>query len=187
MSGRYRPGSVQNGNAFSNSGELARVKRKDAAQYSAEITMDKNDIIWWPDDQIGLIINAVTARDRASWRFPASRAAKMVLPVLVMVAGLLSIDPQLGPDAPAWVRSGFEWGLLIVPPVGLVTSLAAIVLLASEWRQARKRAAHLADEVSGLGLDLSSLDSDWVFEKLLLPLARRKGISLPDGTVVRVR
>lgn len=149
--------------------------------------MDKNDIIWWPDNQKGLIINAITARDRASWRFLASRAAKMVLPTLLVVAWLLLADPQLGPDAPSWVRSGFEWGLLILPPVGLFVSLAAVVLLISEWWQDRKRAAHLADEVSGLGVDITTLDSDWVFEKVLLPLARRKGISLPDGTIVRVR
>ncbi len=153
----------------------------------SEIAMEKNDIIWWSDDQKGLIINAVTARDRASWRFLASRAAKMILPMLVMVAGLLSLDGQLGSDAPDWIQSSFEWGLLIFPPICLISALAISVLLVAEWRQDRKRAAHLADEVSGLGLDLSSLDSDWVFEKLLLPLARRKGISFPDGTVVRVR
>ena len=153
----------------------------------SEIAMEKNDIIWWSDDQKGLIINAVTARDRASWRFLAGRAAKMVLPALLVVSWLLLADLQLGADAPSWVRSGFEWGLLILPPVGLIVSLAAIVLLASEWWQDRKRAAHLANEVSGLGVDLSKLDSDWVFEKVLLPLARRKGITLPDGSIVRVR
>lgn len=78
-------------------------------------------------------------------------------------------------------------GAADLSPICLISALAISVLLVAEWRQDRKRAAHLADEVSGLGLDLSSLDSDWVFEKLLLPLARRKGISFPDGTVVRVR
>ena len=85
--------------------------------------MDKNDIIWWPDDQKGLIINAITARDRASWRFLGSRAARMVLPPLAMVAVVLSANPQLGSDAPVWIQRIFDWGLLVLPPFGLLISL----------------------------------------------------------------
>ncbi|MBP9636695.1 MAG: hypothetical protein KBE28_16825 [Nitrospira sp.] len=149
--------------------------------------MDKNDIIWWPDDQKGLIINAITARDRASWRFLGSRAARMVLPPLAMVAVVLSANPQLGSDAPVWIQRIFDWGLLVLPPFGLLISLTTAVLLTSEWRQDRKRAGRLAGDVSKLGLDIETLDSDWVFENLLMPLARRRGVKLPDGTVVQVR
>lgn len=103
--------------------------------------MDKNDIIWWPDDRKGLMVEtAITARDRASWRFLASRAAKMVLPTLLVVAWFSWRTPDSGQDAFLRVRSGFEWGLLILPPVGLFVSLAAIVLLISEWWQDRKHA-----------------------------------------------
>ena len=72
--------------------------------------MDKNDIIWWPDDQKGLIINAITARDRASWRFLGSRAARMVLPPLAMVAVGLFANPQLRSGAPVGFQRIFGRG-----------------------------------------------------------------------------
>lgn len=62
--------------------------------------MDKSDIIWWPDEKKGLIINAVTARDRASLSFVWSRAARILFPLPLMVL------------ASYWILSGiriFRW------------------------------------------------------------------------------
>lgn len=55
--------------------------------------MNKADIIWWPDDKKGVIINAVAARDRATARFVVTRAIRLVfpMPIMVLASYLISI------------------------------------------------------------------------------------------------
>ena len=60
-------------------------------------------------------------------------------------------------------------------------------MLLIDWRRDRSAATALEREASALGVDIAKLDGDWVFEALVLPMVRRKGITLPDGSVAHLR
>lgn len=60
-------------------------------------------------------------------------------------------------------------------------------MLLIDWRRDRSAASALEREASALGVDIAKLDGDWVFEALVLPMVRRKGITLPDGSVAHLR
>ncbi len=151
--------------------------------------MNKSDIIWWPDDQKGLIINAVNSRDRASPRFVATRAARLILPMPLMVLASYGISSTLTylDDSPAWVLTWADWAPTIILWVCAVMALFIGSMLFIEWRQASREAAVYESKARDLGVDIAKLDSDWVFEALVLPMVRRKGIQLPDGTISRLQ
>ena len=60
-------------------------------------------------------------------------------------------------------------------------------MLLIDWRRDRSAASALEREASALGVDIANLDGGWVFEALVLPMVRRKGITLPDGSVAHLR
>ncbi len=151
--------------------------------------MNKSDIIWWPDDQKGLIINAVNTRDRASLRFVATRAARLILPMPLMVLASYGISSTLTypDDSPAWVLTWADWAPTILLWVCAVMTLFIGSMLLIEWRRDRREAAVYERKARDLGVDIAKLDSDWVFEALVLPMVRRKGIRLPDGSISRLQ
>lgn len=57
--------------------------------------MNKADLIWWPDDKKGVIINAVAARDRATPSFVFTRALRLVFPMPIMVLASYLISTTL--------------------------------------------------------------------------------------------
>lgn len=151
--------------------------------------MNQSDIIWWPDDKKGLIINAVSSRDRASPRFVATRAARLILPMPLMVLASYVISTTLTypDDAPAWVLTWADWAPTILLWVCAVMTLLIGSMLLIEWRRASREAAVYERKARDLGVDIAKLDSDWVFEALVLPMVRRKGIRLPDGSISRLQ
>jgi hypothetical protein len=151
--------------------------------------MDKSDIIWWPDDKKGLIINAVTARDRASLRFVGSRAARILfpLPLMVLASFWISSTLEFPPDTPSWVLTWIEWGPSTLFLISAVMSVIVGIGLLIDWRKDQKEAAGLEQDARAIGVDVAKLDSDWVFEALVMPMVRRKGIRLPDGTVAHLQ
>ena len=60
-------------------------------------------------------------------------------------------------------------------------------MLLIDWRRDRSAASALEREASALGVDIANLDGGWVFEALVLPMVRRKRITLPDGSVAHLR
>jgi len=62
-----------------------------------------------------------------------------------------------------------------------------ISMLLIDWRRDRSAAVALEREASALGVDIANLDGDWVFEALVLPMVRRKGVTLPDDSVAHLR
>lgn len=151
--------------------------------------MDKSEIIWWPDDKKGLIINAITARDRASLRFVSGRAARILfpLPLMVLVSFWISSILEFPPDTPSWVLTWVEWGPSTLFVFSSVMSVIVGIGLLIDWRKDQKEAARLKHDARAIGVDVEKLDSDWVFEALVMPMVRRKGIRLPNGTVAHLQ
>lgn len=151
--------------------------------------MNHADIVWWPDDKKGLIINAVSFRDRASPRFVAMRAAWLIWPMPVMVLASYWILPMLSfpYDAPAWVLTWISWTPTILLVGCSVLTLLISSMLFIEWRRDRREAVALECQAKSLGIDIAKLDSAWVFEKLILPMAWRKRIMFQDRSIARLR
>ncbi len=152
-------------------------------------TMNKADLIWWPDDKKGVIINAVAARDRATLSFVFARALRLVfpMPIMVLASYLISTTLTFPDDTPGWVLTWIEWGPTTLAWACAAMTVFVISMLLIDWRRDRSAATALEREASALGVDIAKLDGDWVFEALVLPMVRRKGITLPDGTVARLR
>lgn len=158
-------------------------------QYFDQQTMNKADIIWWPDDKKGLIINAVAARDRALPGFVASRAIRLLfpLPIMVLASYWITQFVLFPDDTPIWVLTWVELGPTILTWACAVMSTIIGTMLFIDWRRDCREAATLKRKASELGVDIAKLDGDWVFEALVMPMVRRKGISLPDGSVAHLR
>ena len=90
-------------------------------------------------------------------------------------------------DTPEWVLTWVDLGPTILTWACAVMSLIVGIMLLFEWRRDFNQAAALNREASKLGVDVSKLDGDWVFEALVLPMVRRKGITLPDGSVAHLQ
>ena len=151
--------------------------------------MNQSDLIWWPDDKKGLIINAVAARDRSSPRFVATRAIRLLfpLPIMALASHWISTLLSFPDDTPEWVLTWVDLGPTILTWACAVMSLIVGIMLLFEWRRDFNQAAALNREASKLGVDVSKLDGDWVFEALVLPMVRRKGVTLPDGSVAHLQ
>ena len=150
--------------------------------------MNKADLIWWPDDKKGVIINAVAARDRATPRFVITRALRLVfpMPIMVLASYLISTTLTFPDDAPGWVLTWVEWGPTTLAWACATMTLFVVAMLLIDWRRDQSAAVALEREASALGVDIAKLDGDWVFEALVLPMVRRKGITLPDGSVAHL-
>ena len=157
--------------------------------FSDQPTMNKADIIWWPDDKKGVIINAVAARDRATPRFVFTRAIRLVfpMPIMVLASYLISTTLTFPDDTPGWVLTWVEWGPTTLAWACAAMTVFVATMLLIDWRRDRSAAVALEREASALGVDIAKLDGDWVFEALVLPMVRRKGITLPDGSVAHLR
>ena len=151
--------------------------------------MNQSDLIWWPDDKKGLIINAVAARDRAAPGFVASRAIRLLfpLPIMVLASYWISKSMSFPDDTPTWVLTWVDLGPTILTWACVVMTTIIGTMLLIDWRRDCRQAAALKREADELGVDVAKLDGDWVFEALVLPMVRRKGITLPDGSVARLQ
>ncbi len=145
--------------------------------------MNQVDLIWLPDDKKGLIINAVAARDRSSLGFVASRAIRLLfpLPILVLASHWISSSLSFPDDSPEWVLTWVDLGPTVLTWACAVMSSIIGVMLLIDWRRDVKEASALNRKAHEFGVDVSKLDGNWVFEALVLPMLRRKGIIVQDG------
>lgn len=142
--------------------------------------MNPADLIWWPDDKKGVIINAVAARDRTKPSFVVNRALHLVfpMPIMVLASYVISTTLTFPEDAPGWVHTWVEWGPTTLAWACAMMTVFVLAMLLIDWRRDRSAAVALEREASALGVDIAKLDGDWVFEALVLPMVRRKGITL---------
>ncbi len=152
-------------------------------------TMNKADLIWWPDDKKGVIINAVAARDRATPLFVFTRAIRLLfpMPIMVLASYVTSTTLTFPDDSPGWILTWIEWGPTTLAWACSAMTVFVISMLLIDWRRDRSAAVALEREASALGVDIANLDGDWVFEALVLPMVRRKGVTLPDDSVAHLR
>lgn len=80
-----------------------------------------------------------------------------------------------------------EWGPSTLFLISAVMSVIVGIGLLIDWLKDQKEAARLEQDARAIGVEIAKLDSDWVFETLVMPMVRRKGIRLPDGTVAHLQ
>lgn len=150
--------------------------------------IDKKEILMWPDDKKGVIIAAILSRKRASigFLFRQRMRSVMLAPFLFGVNWYLfeSLRIHSG-DVPDWYVFIVDW----VPSITLwcfgLCTVAFTLIMVLSWLKDRKAAIADSIKAKSIGVDMDYIDDDWVFDKLMMPIIRRKGIEMPDGTFLR--